>query len=242
MRLIRCHHCGYEIERRIGVLCPECGTAFDRQAKDAEIERVRVRRAVEHHQKMQTVLWACVLIVYSFGAMVASGGVFGFVVGGISIGIGLVGSMAFGLTVSLLAPRHERVFVRWIWRRWFPILHAPWLMIGPLTCAGALVALPARLLDAESAAEIFWLLAGVAFFGWLLLVPVWWALWVLKLRRSVRALGLGGMRRRRIWISMGLWAAVVVGGSTLFGFGGGQLGFLLTLRIADADHVQVWDF
>lgn len=242
MELVGCPCCGYEIERVEGALCSECGIVLDALGLGIVRERARVLGIVGRETRVQTWAWVGVLVVYGFGAWMAIGEVMAFFVAAIGLGIGLIGSMGVGLGLAWFAPAHERVFVRWVWRRWFPVLHAPWLLIGPLTLAGGVVGLLLRGMDPYDAASLLWMIAGIAFFGWLLLIPGFMLVWGLLTARSAASLGLGGRGRTMVWLWIGAWAVVVIGVCAMVGFPGGQAGFWFARTVAGVEGVEVWEF
>lgn len=242
MELVGCPSCGYEIEHTEGTVCPECGVAVDARLMEVIRARLRVAAVDAKHTRVQTVVWILVLLVYGWGAWISAGVFDGFYVAVLGLGIGLIGSMAVGLMVSRIAAEEERVYVRWVWRRWFPMLHAPWLMIGPLTVVGAGVGLLVRGGDQYDVADLLWMVAGIAFLGWLLSALVWILLWGMFTARSVQELGLGGRGKRLVWVGLSAWAVVVICVCVPVGFAGGQLGFWFVMRVAGVVEVHMWDF
>ena len=242
MELEACPRCGYEIECVEGVVCSECGVVLDGPGLGVVRERARVMGVVGRETKVQTWAWVGVLVVYGLGAWMAMGERMAFFVAAIGLGIGLIGSMGVGLGLAWFAPAHERVFVRWVWRRWFPVLHGPWLVIGPLTLLGGVVGLIVRVFDGYDAALVLWACAGIVFAGWVLLIPVWLIVWGMLTARSAYELGIGFRSRSVVWGGIVCWALVVVAVCSMVGFPGGQAGFWFARTVAGVEGIEVWDF
>ena len=168
MELEACHCCGYEIDLSVGAVCPECGVDVGAEVRRVRDARGEVLERMGHQNRVQLWFWGIVIVVYGIGAMVASGSLMALpvVVGAFSIGV--LGSMGVGLLCAFSAPEGERVFFRYAWVRCFPLLHVPWLLVGPLTGIGVCAGLVVRVFDLGEAGAVLEAGALFCFLGWLL--------------------------------------------------------------------------
>tara|TARA_R110000868_G_scaffold241497_3_gene496515 strand:+ start:184533 stop:185276 length:744 start_codon:yes stop_codon:yes gene_type:complete len=236
--LVACHGCGYEIPRQLGAVCPECASVWDAAADSRNELRTGIHTNFGTVIKANLIWWFTILVIYALGAFMASEGAWETLIAAFfGIGFGVVASLGIGIGICKLGPAHEFRLHANLWTQKLWWLHGPWLMIGPLTAVGVLIAFAFRLIDPAIGADLVWIYILIAFFAWAILSFVCIVLWLDQYTTSRKGLGFDG--GTRVVGLHTLYAFMIWIGSGIVGFFGGMLGsFFMGFVVGE----QLWDF
>ena len=199
------------------------------QTQIVQAVRESVASSIVNQVLKALVLWAGVVVLYTAGSEIAGNeysGEFAFYAM-LSLGFIVVASLVIGSALCMSGPSHHRAVSTSILIRLLPILHAPWLMIAPITIFGGVVALLSRALPVSEsirfevlmwinfAVVILWI--GSNFFA------AWY--WGKKYNRERERLGLGSSDV--VYRQHTLFALLIWFGSFALGAIGGVLGLIL---------------
>ncbi len=242
-KLIECYECGYLIEDRFSQLCPECGTDWPERARVAKALRASIESAFVMQMKKAVVFWIGVVLLYAAGAEIAGNeysGVFAFYAI-FSIGILVGASLLLGLVICDFGPAEDRVVNVSMWIRFMPVLHAPWLMIAPITMFGSAVSLVLGRtgLSESKTMDIMMVVVYVVVLHWIgasLVLAIRWGKLYMRERERLCMYS-----TRRAYQMHSLLGALIWIGAFVLGAIGGVLGLMLVgFLLGDPQEVIIW--
>ncbi|MEQ9206603.1 MAG: hypothetical protein RLN78_04490 [Phycisphaerales bacterium] len=236
--LVACHGCGYEIPCQIDAVCPECSSMWDADASSRDELRQHIHSTFGTVIRANMVWWLIVLVIYALGAFMASEGSWESLVAAFfGIGFGVVASLGLGIGICKLGPPHEFRLRAHLWTQQLWWLHTPWLLIGPLTAVGVIIALAFRWTDPMTGGVVVWIYILLALFAWAILSFVAIVIWLDQYTTTRKQLGL--IETGPVVGLHTLYAFMIWIGSGIVGFFGGILGaFFMGFVVGE----PTWDF
>ncbi|MFK7760012.1 MAG: hypothetical protein AB8C13_08700 [Phycisphaerales bacterium] len=154
----------------------------------------------------------------------------------LGIGFGISASLGLGVGICRLGPSHEfRLYANtWINKLWW--VHAPWLLIGPMTAIGLVIALPFRLIDPEIGATVMIIYIVICFFAWAIVFFACIAIWIDRYSTTLNDLGIVNTSSTA-WLHT-LYAFMIWIGSGVVGCIGGILGSVFIMNMVGADFMD----
>ena len=229
--LVRCHSCGYDIPHNIGSKCPECATIWNRSCDLRQQLRQTVQEEFTHKLKVAGVIWLAILLTYAIGAFIAAGGNDPsiFTLGILGLGFGIIASMGIGMALCRLGPSHQFKLHADIWTKNLWWLHAPWLLIAPLTIIGSLIALLFRVIDPLTGELVMVAVVLIELLAWAVLSLGAGLTWLSKYDGAREQLSIA--EAKSVVSFHVIYAILIWLGSGVVGFFGGMLGTIFMVEL-----------
>lgn len=240
--LTHCQECGYSIKECRSQLCPECGTDWSARLEAAQALRALAESSFVMQLKKAAVFWTGIVLLYAVGSEIAGNeytGVFAFYTV-LSIGILVGASLLIGLALCDLGPPKDRVVNVSMWIRFMPILHAPWLLIGPITVFGSMVSFVlGRIgLSHSMTMSIYMAVASVVILIWIgasLVFAVGWDRFYKRERGQLCMFS-----TKRVYRMHSILGALTWMGAFIFGAIGGVLGLIIVGYLLGDPQVELF--
>ena len=235
--LVHCHTCGYSIPPTLDTKCPECGSIWNKLCERRLIRCQNISHNFISDLKAILMLWFVIVAICSIGALGASEGSWEslfFVFFG--IGSGVIVSLGVGIWMCKLGPSHQFKLHADLWTKKLWYLHAPWLMIAPLTILGSVIAFIFRFIDPIFGESVMIVVILIELVLWAVLSIASGITWLDKCSTGRRIYGL--VETPRVVRIHLFWGVLVWLGSAIVGFFGGVLGSFFMMSLLDSSWMD----
>jgi hypothetical protein len=183
------------------------------------------------------MLWFFFLTVNAVGALGASDGswvslLFAF----FGIGFGVAASLGLGIWICKLGPPHQFKLHADLWMKQLWWIHAPWLMIAPMTIVGSVIAIVFRFIDPGFGETVLTGVVLIELILWGVLSFACSVIWLDKYATGRRINGIieaNTVVRLHVLYAIAIWI-----GSTILGFFGGMLGSFFMMSLLGSDMMM----